>query len=208
MATISISCPQCNSDSFLNPNIQILLSPCYHKICTTCLQRLFPLGHGKCPECGALLRKTNFFQSTFEDIEVERECQIRKKLSITKSKESDFKSKMEYYDYLEDFENKVFFVLKLNPAEAKIFFEKENKREPKSSSSLKRSRLFNQVTFDSSVVIKDKGTDSGFVPEVIKRFECIYIDVMVPKCFKVKNFGSLTDEDIMQIAVNSVSHLF
>ena len=46
---------------------------------------------------------------------------------------------MEYYDYLEDFENKVFFVLKLNPAEAKIFFEKENKSvRPKSQ--LKRAK--------------------------------------------------------------------
>ncbi|TBT99223.1 CDK-activating kinase assembly factor MAT1 [Hamiltosporidium magnivora] len=97
-----------DDDSYLNPNIKIYVGPCYHKMCETCLTRIFVHGQAPCPECGILLRKVNFMYQTFEDIEVERECKIRKMLRREfYRREEDFKNEMEYNDYLEEFENVV-----------------------------------------------------------------------------------------------------
>jgi CDK-activating kinase assembly factor MAT1 len=104
-----LHCPLCNSDSYLNPDIKIYVSPCYHKMCETCLSRIFSHGQAPCPECGIHLRKLNFISQTFEDITVERECKIRKMLHrIFYRKLEDFTSTEEYNDYLEEFEEIVF----------------------------------------------------------------------------------------------------
>lgn len=198
-----VSCPQCQSDSFLNPNIKILLSPCYHKICTTCLQRLFPLGNGNCPECGVPLRKSNFFQSTFEDVNIERECQIRKKLFLNKKKEIDFNSKLEYFNYLEKLEDKVFFVLSLNPLETKKFLLNENNSLLKNKVDIgkrKRTKLFQNMYSeknDNELVFK-------FIPIIIKKNSFDFNNVNIPYCFKIKGYGSLTDQDIMQMAIDLI----
>lgn len=102
-------CPQCKSDSYLNPNIKIYMSPCYHKMCENCLSRIFSSGESECPECGTVLRKANFTSQTFEDMEIERECRIRKMLIKTyNKKEIDFENEQSYEDYIEHFEDAVF----------------------------------------------------------------------------------------------------
>ncbi|ELA46175.1 hypothetical protein VCUG_02344 [Vavraia culicis subsp. floridensis] len=99
-------CPQCKSDSYLNPNIKIYISPCYHKMCENCVSRIFSQGESACPECGTLLRRINFISQTFEDIDVERECRIRKMLNrVFNKEETDFDSGDEYDDYLEMYED-------------------------------------------------------------------------------------------------------
>lgn len=196
-------CPQCKSDSFLNPNIEILLSPCYHKICTTCLDRLFPQGQGHCPECGVPLRKSNFIQSTFEDVGVERECQIRKKMSYNKKTKEDFGTLKEYYDYLEEFENTIFHILSLTQSEAKKFFQKQNYKKS-DESKRKRSKLF----FSEDKIQENLNNERIFKAEILKNHSFDSKNVIVPECFKVKKFGSLTDKSIMQMAINLVSNVF
>lgn len=102
-------CPQCKSDSYLNPNIKIFMSPCYHKMCENCLSRIFSSGESECPECGTILRKANFTSQTFEDMNIERECRIRKMLiKIFNKTEMDFENEKSYEDYIEHFEDTVF----------------------------------------------------------------------------------------------------
>lgn len=101
-------CPQCKSDSYLNPNIKIFVSPCYHRMCENCLSRIFSHGESECPECGTILRKVNFNSQTFEDLDVERECRIRKMLiKVYNRTEEDFQNEDLYEDYIEQFEDMV-----------------------------------------------------------------------------------------------------
>ncbi|KRH95205.1 putative E3 ubiquitin ligase containing RING finger [Pseudoloma neurophilia] len=107
-------CPQCKSDSYLNPNIKIFVSPCYHKMCDNCLSRIFSSGESGCPECGTILRKTNFTSQTFEDMFVERECRIRRILTkVFNKKEEDFSDEELFEDYNELFEDTVVDMMEL-----------------------------------------------------------------------------------------------
>ncbi|KAM0680608.1 TFIIH/NER complex subunit [Glugoides intestinalis] len=102
-------CPVCKADSYFNPAIKIYISPCFHKICESCLYKIFQQGHAPCPECGTILRRINFITSTFEDIEVEKELKMRKLLNRHfYSEMADFEDEVSYNDYLEEYENVLF----------------------------------------------------------------------------------------------------
>ncbi|KAK6090814.1 hypothetical protein P3W45_000059 [Vairimorpha bombi] len=106
------SCPICKTDSYLNPEMVLYVSPCFHKMCESCLKRHFANGTNKCPECGIELRKINYMSSTFEDIEVEKECRIRRQLDKHfRREEEDFEDPIRYNDYLEEIEKTVFGLL-------------------------------------------------------------------------------------------------
>lgn len=107
-------CPVCKSDSYLNPEIVIYISPCFHRLCESCIFRIFNQGQAPCPECGTLLRRINYISPTFEDINVERECRIRKLLNrafLRGTEEFQENELPDYNDYLEAFEDLVFEVL-------------------------------------------------------------------------------------------------
>jgi hypothetical protein len=76
-------CPVCKSSRYLNPNMRFLINPeCYHKMCESCVDRIFSSGPASCPVAGCrkTLRKNRFRQQTFEDIGVEREVDIRRRV--------------------------------------------------------------------------------------------------------------------------------
>ena len=63
---------------------------------------IFP-GAAACPECGVILRRGNFRLQLFEDVEVEKEVDIRRRvLKDFNKRESDFATLRDYNDYLED----------------------------------------------------------------------------------------------------------
>lgn len=104
----SQTCPVCKSDKYLNPDLQLLVSPCYHRVCSLCVERLFAHGSAPCPVCGTALRRSNFALPTFEDVRVEKECRIRQRLAAIFNKpEEDFVSLRAYNDYLEEVEGLV-----------------------------------------------------------------------------------------------------
>ena len=90
-------CPVCKSDRYLNPRLRLLVSSCYHKMsvpfgltlprlisparCESCIDRLFTLGPAPCPICNKVLRKLAFIPQTFEDLNVEREVAIRRRIA-------------------------------------------------------------------------------------------------------------------------------
>ncbi|CAO1633111.1 unnamed protein product [Parajaminaea phylloscopi] len=99
-------CPNCKTDRFLNPRLKLLVSPCYHKLCTSCIDRIWSLGPAPCPECGNVCRKSQFGSQTFADLTVEREVDIRKRVArIFGAKgQEDFASLKDYNDFLEQAE--------------------------------------------------------------------------------------------------------
>ena len=91
-------CPVCKSDRYLNPKLRLLVSACYHKMCAwfhilgkyraycarrceSCIDRLFTLGPAPCPICNKILRKLAFTPQTFEDLTVEKEVAVRRKIA-------------------------------------------------------------------------------------------------------------------------------
>ncbi|RLV95246.1 RNA polymerase II transcription factor B subunit 3 [Spathaspora sp. JA1] len=105
-------CPICKTDKYLSPNMTFLINPeCYHKICESCVDRIFSLGPAPCPypKCGKILRKNKFKQQIFEDLRIEREIDIRKKVGNVYNKtQEDFPELKQYNQYLENIEEIVF----------------------------------------------------------------------------------------------------
>ncbi|KAJ5128881.1 hypothetical protein N7448_002591 [Penicillium atrosanguineum] len=98
-------CPVCKSSRYLNPNMRFLINPeCYHKMCESCVDRIFSSGPSSCPVAGCrkTLRKNRFRAQTFEDIGVEREVDIRRRvMHILNRREEEFDGKRAYDDFLE-----------------------------------------------------------------------------------------------------------
>ncbi|KAJ5788491.1 hypothetical protein N7457_003481 [Penicillium paradoxum] len=102
-------CPVCKSSRYLNPDMRFLINPeCYHKMCESCVDRIFSSGPANCPVAGCrkTLRKARFRKQTFEDIGVEREVDIRRRvMHILNRREEEFDSKRAYDDFLEQRED-------------------------------------------------------------------------------------------------------
>ncbi|KAF9052717.1 CDK-activating kinase assembly factor MAT1-domain-containing protein [Panaeolus papilionaceus] len=104
-------CPVCKSDRYLNPKLRLLVSSCYHKMCESCIDRLFTLGPAPCPHlnCNKILRKLAFIPQTFEDLSVEKEVVIRRRIAKEFNKRrEDFPDIRSYNDYLEEVEDITF----------------------------------------------------------------------------------------------------
>ncbi|KAF1850302.1 CDK-activating kinase assembly factor [Cucurbitaria berberidis CBS 394.84] len=101
-------CPVCKSSRYLNPNMKFRVNPeCYHKMCESCVDRIFSHGPAPCPiaGCARTLRRNKFREQTFEDLKIEREVDIRKRvMSAMTKQEADFETLRDYNDYLEQVE--------------------------------------------------------------------------------------------------------
>lgn len=83
-----------------------MVNVCGHALCENCVELLFVKGSSACPECHISLRRGNFRMQMFEDPQVEKEVDIRKKVMKDFNKqEEDFATLREYNDYLEEVEN-------------------------------------------------------------------------------------------------------
>ncbi|KIK98828.1 hypothetical protein PAXRUDRAFT_823437 [Paxillus rubicundulus Ve08.2h10] len=117
-------CPVCKSDRYLNPKLRLLVSSCYHKMCESCIDRLFTLGPAPCPICQKVLRKLAFTPQTFEDLTVEKEVAVRRRIAKEFNKRrDDFLDLRSYNDYLEEVEDITFNLINeidVSETEAKI----------------------------------------------------------------------------------------
>ncbi|WFD36727.1 TFIIH/NER complex subunit [Malassezia cuniculi] len=105
----SDKCPQCKTDRYLSPRLRLLVSPCYHKMCESCIDRLFSLGPAACPECGTIVRKQQFSAQMFQDLRVEEEVNVRRRVGkLLNRRPDEFPSLRAYNDYLEEFEEITF----------------------------------------------------------------------------------------------------
>ncbi|KAK4692472.1 CDK-activating kinase assembly factor MAT1, partial [Lecanoromycetidae sp. Uapishka_2] len=108
-------CPVCKSSRYLNPQMQFKINPeCYHKMCESCVDRIFSQGPAPCPVagCAKTLRKQRFKKQTFESIKVEKEVDIRRRVAaIFNRRENEFETLLDYNNYLEETENLTFNLL-------------------------------------------------------------------------------------------------
>ncbi|WBW72182.1 transcription factor TFIIK complex ubiquitin-protein ligase E3 subunit, Pmh1 [Schizosaccharomyces osmophilus] len=147
-------CPLCRADRYLNPNMKLLINPeCYHKMCESCVDRIFTTGPAACPTpgCGKILRKAKFREQTFEDAQIEREIDVRRRIAkIFNKGQQDFESLQEYNDYLEEVENLTFnliYQVDVEETEKRVQqYEKQNRESIalNSARAAAESRLFAQ----------------------------------------------------------------
>ncbi|BGP52425.1 TFIIH/NER complex subunit [Rhodotorula kratochvilovae] len=105
-------CPVCRNDRYLNPRLRLMVSKCYHKMCESCLDRLFSLGPEPCPVCGQTIRKNQFQPQIFQNLEVQKEVAVRKRTAkIFNKRPEDFSSIEAYNDYLEEYESITFSLI-------------------------------------------------------------------------------------------------
>lgn len=98
-------CPVCHTERYDNKKMRLLVSPCYHKMCESCIERRFSQGPAPCPMCGRQIRKNAFMTQTFEDLGVEREIAIRRRIAKEFNKRREnFSDLQAYNDYLEEVE--------------------------------------------------------------------------------------------------------
>ncbi|KAL1931937.1 hypothetical protein VTP01DRAFT_8993 [Rhizomucor pusillus] len=143
-------CPVCKSDKYLTPNLKLLVSPCFHKMCESCIDRLFSAGPAPCPICQQVLRKNQFMSQIFEDLAVEKEVRIRKRVSkVFNKRPEDFPTLRAYNDYLEEVEDITFNLMNevdVAETEARITaYELENKE----AIAANEARLANEERYKS-----------------------------------------------------------
>ncbi|KAF2091350.1 CDK-activating kinase assembly factor, partial [Saccharata proteae CBS 121410] len=106
------SCPVCKSTRYLNSTMVFKINPeCYHQMCEGCVDRYFMHGPAPCPiaGCGKTLRKNRFKYKTFEDVQIEREVDIRRTMSQKfNRREDEFESLKAYNNYLNEVEDMTF----------------------------------------------------------------------------------------------------
>lgn len=105
-------CPVCKSNRYLNINMRFLVNPeCYHKMCESCVDRIFSTGPAPCPiaGCARTLRKARFRRQTFEDLQIEREVDVRKRVAdVFNRRQEEFNTLRDFNNYLEEVETLTF----------------------------------------------------------------------------------------------------
>lgn len=103
------TCPVCKTTRYFNPDMTFRINPeCYHRMCKTCVDRIFKDGPNQCPYagCNKTLRHRNFKEAYFADLKVQREVDIRKRVAgVFNREEHEFETLEDYNTYLEDVEN-------------------------------------------------------------------------------------------------------
>lgn len=98
------TCPVCKTTRYFNKDMEFLINPeCYHRMCRTCVERIFRDGPNQCPyaTCHKTLRLRGFRSAFFSDLTVEREVDIRRRVAQVFNKvEDDFETLDDYNEYL------------------------------------------------------------------------------------------------------------
>jgi CDK-activating kinase assembly factor MAT1 len=98
------TCPVCKTTRYFNKDMEFRINPeCYHRMCKTCVERIFRDGPNQCPYAGChkTLRLRGFKTAFFTDLFVEREVDIRRRVAaVFNQVEEDFVTLDDYNDYL------------------------------------------------------------------------------------------------------------
>ncbi|CAF9915417.1 TFIIH/NER complex subunit [Imshaugia aleurites] len=142
-------CPVCKSSRYLNPSMRFLVNPeCYHKMCESCVDRIFSHGPAPCPVagCARTLRKARFRRQTFEDLHIEREVDIRRRVAgVFNKREEEFESLRDWNNYLEEVENLTWNLLQgveVKETEKKLdAYRRQNEAEIKQNAALESQEI-------------------------------------------------------------------
>lgn len=105
-------------------------------MCTSCVDRLFTSGPAPCPVAGChkTLRKRGFHKAFFADLTIEREVDVRRRVSeVFNKRQDDFESLRDWNDYLQEVEDLIFEIVNGT--------EKEKKRAEERLEGYKKANL-------------------------------------------------------------------
>lgn len=139
-------CPVCKSNRYLNPSLTFLINPeCYHRMCSTCVDRIFTSGPASCPMpfCTKTLRKRGFHKAFFADLKIEREVDVRRRVGeVFNKRQEEFDGLRNWNDYLEEVEGLVFDLVegdvktRVQAEERLRLFREKNAREIEANKQL------------------------------------------------------------------------
>nr|CAD2180851.1 unnamed protein product [Meloidogyne enterolobii] len=160
----SRQCPKCKTSEFQNRSLVMMLNECCHPICQNCMENLFARNVGQCPykDCGRTLKKSGFWIQEFDDLRVERENFIRKRILKTFNlQEDDFENLRDYNDYLERVEDIIFKLTNdINTeeveAEVKLFREENSELIERNKRRLSSDDLWIKRMLDEEELRKRK----------------------------------------------------
>jgi len=156
-------CSACHVDYYYNPDVRVFFSAvCDHRVCESCITRLFQPGPYKCPACERQLVAEDFSQEPREARQVESEVKVRRQISEIYCKtKADFASEDEYNDYLTLREDMVYRLV--NPASQdevqETWREIDKYREQNAAQIRREQRLAPRKKFQKIVrIIEEEGT--------------------------------------------------
>ncbi|GAB6032456.1 hypothetical protein CHUAL_011093 [Chamberlinius hualienensis] len=168
-----IACPRCKSTKYRNPNLKLMVNLCGHALCENCIELLFVKGSAACPEpsCGVSLRRANYRVQIFENPEVEKEVDIRRKILRDYNKrEEDFQTLREFNDYLEEVEEIIFNLANdIDVEETKRKIE-QYKKENKAITMRNKGKLSKEEEYLEEIIECEK-QESDYWREKIQKEE-------------------------------------
>ncbi|XP_067681937.1 CDK-activating kinase assembly factor MAT1-like [Haliotis asinina] len=181
-------CPRCKTTKYRNPSLKLLVNVCGHSLCESCVDMLFIKGSGACPECGTALRRNNFRLQIFEDSNVEKELDIRKKiLRDFNKKEEDFSSLRDYNDYLEMIETIVFNLTNGIDVESTRKMIEQYRKDNKDQIKKNLSKMSKDQEYLDQLIEQEKH-------DTAVRKQMMEEEAARDKAFKKKNKAALIDE--------------
>ncbi|OTB01290.1 hypothetical protein M426DRAFT_323563 [Hypoxylon sp. CI-4A] len=137
-------CPVCRRQRYLNTGMEFMINPeCYHPMCTSCVENIFGKGPAQCPypSCAKTLRQRGFHRSFFQDLTVEREVDVRRRVqAVFNNEPDDFETPRDYNDYLQQVEDLTFDLVQGGPAERQAAEDKLAAYEQKHREEIEKNR--------------------------------------------------------------------
>ncbi|KAI0126741.1 CDK-activating kinase assembly factor MAT1 [Xylariales sp. AK1849] len=161
-------CPVCKRVKYLNTNMRFQINPeCYHPMCSQCVDNIFKSGPAQCPYaiCTKTLRLRGFREPYFNDLTIEREADIRKRVAaVFNNSQDDFDTLRNYNDYLQTVEDLTFTLVygeneELQKAEAQLLeYEQEHKaqieRNKKKGSAAEAARVRRDADAEAAAIAR------------------------------------------------------
>lgn len=147
------ACPVCKTTRYFNKDMEFRINPeCYHRMCKTCVERIFRDGPNQCPYAGChkTLRLRGFRTAFFTDLGVEREVDIRRRVANVFNKaEDDFETLEDYNDYLYTVECLTTDIVSGNEQDKAKAEAQLNEWEAKHRAEIERNRMLARESEDS-----------------------------------------------------------
>lgn len=96
---------------------------CGHAFCTPCLERAFSRGAREfpCPICNTPVKRVTLTSRSLDHVQCEKDTSWRRRvLSVFNKTEKDFKTLLEYNNYLEEVEDKIYAIVNEEPQAEEI----------------------------------------------------------------------------------------
>lgn len=116
---------------------------CGHMFCSACVEReLVRRREFPCPECNTAVKRVNLKKQSLDAVQCEKDTNWRKRiLSVYNKTEKDFPTLLEYNNYLEEVEDKIYAIVNEEPEAEEIKAQlKEYEQQHKAQIVIRQSQ--------------------------------------------------------------------